>query len=440
MSARYIPQTQKLKEIAIIMNKLTYSTALILNILTLLLGQVRAQNERREHINKDRANALKQQKKPYVILISADGFRYDYASKYQTKNLLSFGKSGVVAKSLIPGYPSVTFPNHYSIVTGMYPSHHGLVNNSFLEEKSGERYSMGAFSKVRQGKWYGGTPIWVLAEQQKMLTANMFWVGSEAEIKGIRPTYYFDYTENITVNNRIDIIKNWLSLPEAKRPHLITFYISEPDHTGHIYGPEAPETIEALKKVDTAIYKLTEAIKPLGLPVNYIFVSDHGMTEVDRENPIKTPNEIDTAKYTIASSGTMMVVHAKNKADVSILYNKLKIKNDGYKVYLRDEMPDYLHYRSTDDYMNRIGDILLLPDWPRVFSNRRPGIGHHGFDPILVRDMQATFIAWGPSFKENKQIQSFENIHVYPLLTRILNLIYHEKIDGRDEVLSGILK
>ena len=408
----------------------------------LLFGSTHAQTatDTNEHVAQNRKNAPAQAKKPYVILISADGFRHDYAEKYNASYLLQFGKQGVQAESMIPSYPSVTFPNHYSIVTGMYPSHHGIVNNGFYDERTKERYSMGAKQKVRDGKWYGGTPIWVLAEQQNLLSANMFWVGSEAEIKGTRPSYYYDYTERITADERIEIVKNWLTLPEETRPHLITFYVSEPDHAGHRYGPDAPQTEKAVKMVDSIVYKLSEAVKPLGLPVNFIFVSDHGMTAVDRENPIPTPKAIDTAKYIIASSGTMMVIHAKNKADVLPLYEQLKSNENGFKAYLKSNMPKHLHYSTTDDRMNRIGDILLLPEWPRVFSNRKPGIGHHGFDPSFVKDMHTSFIAWGPEFKKSLKIPAFENVHVYPLIAHILGLKYNEKIDGKPKVLQSILK
>jgi hypothetical protein len=176
------------------------------------------------------------------------------------------------------------------------------------------------------------------------------------------------------------------------------------------------------------------------LPVNFIFVSDHGMTAVDRENPIRTPAAIDTGKYIIASSGTMMDIHAKNKADVLPLYKQLKEAEDGYVAYLKADMPTHLHYNAKDDKMNRVGDILLLPTWPRVFSSRKPGIGHHGFDPSAVKDMHATFIAWGPAFKSGVTVPSFENVNVYPLITTILGLTNTDKIDGMISVLKPILK
>ena len=398
-----------------------------------------AQTDTLQHKAQGRKNSLEQQKKPYVILISADGFRWDYAQKYKATHLLELGSKGVQAESMIPSFPSLTFPNHYTIVTGLYPSHHGLVNNSFLDEKSNERYSMGAKAKVKDGKWYGGTPLWVLAEQQNMMTASMFWVGSEAEIKGTRPSYYYDYNEKIPVAQRINTVKEWLMLPEEQRPHLITFYLSEPDHAGHSFGPESDEASKAVKEVDSIIYELTKAVATTKLPVNYVFVSDHGMTAVDRENPIPTPKSIDSAKYIIASSGTMMDIHAKNKADINTLYQKLKSEEKDYTTYLKSEMPEHFHYSSKDDKMNRIGDILLIPTWPKVFSSRKPGAGHHGFDPSVVKDMHATFLAWGPTFKKGLKIPSFENVNVYPLVADILGLNYDEAaIDGKRKVLENI--
>jgi predicted AlkP superfamily pyrophosphatase or phosphodiesterase len=387
-----------------------------------------------------RHNSAAQQKKPYVILISADGFRYDYAEKYQAAHLLKMSKQGVHAESMIPSFPSVTFPNHYTIVTGLYPSHHGLVNNSFYDPAKKSGYSMGNKAKVRNGEWYGGTPLWVLAEQQQLLSASMFWVGSEAPVKNVRPTYYYDFNDRMPLNDRIQAVKDWLMLPEAERPHLITFYLSEADHAGHKFGPDAPETAAAVQEVDSVMNELTEAVQQTGLPVNFIFVSDHGMTAVDRDHPIHMPAAIDTSKFIIPSSGTTLVLHAKNKEDIQPVYEALKKEEDHYKVYLKNNVPADLHYSASDDRMNRIGDILLIPDWPYVFSERKPGIGHHGFPPLQVKEMGASFIAWGPAFKSNLTIPSFENVNVYPLIAAILDLHYTEVIDGKKEVLEGILK
>jgi predicted AlkP superfamily pyrophosphatase or phosphodiesterase len=413
---------------------------LILAVLMALPLLSAAQTDSLQRINPASRNSQEQQKKPYVILISADGFRYDYAEKFGATHLLELSSGGAQAKSMIPSFPSLTFPNHYTLATGLYPSHHGLVNNSFYDEKRADKYTMGAKSKVADGSWYGGTPLWVLAEQQQMIAASLFWVGSEAAIQGIRPTYYYNYTEKISIADRVKIVKNWLELPEDRRPHLITFYLSEPDHSGHSFGPDAAETGAAVKMVDSTVFLLTEAVKSTGLPVNFVFVSDHGMTKVDREHPIAMPAAIDTAKFIVPASGTMVDIHAKNKANIMPLYKELKKEAVDYKVYLKSNMPKKYHYRTEDDRMNRIGDILLIPEWPRVFSQRKPGIGHHGFDPRKVPDMQATFLAWGPAFKHNMHIGSFENVNVYPLVTEILGLNIKDSIDGKLKVLDKLLK
>src|SRR6202012_1784511 len=177
-----------------------------------------------------RANSPEQQKKPYVILISSDGFRWDYAQLYHAQHLLDLSGEGVRAQSMLPSFPSVTFPNHYSIVTGLYPSHEGLVGNSFYDANTKQFFSYKG-KDATDPVWYnGGTPIWVLAEQQHMLSASFYWVGSEVAIHNVGPTYWFHYNEQIAMNDRVQTVVNWLKMPPAKRPHFITFYLPQADH------------------------------------------------------------------------------------------------------------------------------------------------------------------------------------------------------------------
>jgi predicted AlkP superfamily pyrophosphatase or phosphodiesterase len=377
-----------------------------------------------------------------VILISADGFRFDYAEKYEAKNLLELSNEGVRTEAMIPSYPSLTFPNHYTIVTGMYPSHHGIVNNYFYDPNRRAFYGMRDVKAVRDGSWYGGTPLWVLAEQEHMLTASFFWVASEADIKGILPTYYYNFNDSIPMDYRIQVVVDWLQLPPEKRPHLITFYISQADHAGHAYGPDAPETRQAVLFIDSTIRRLINAVKQTGLPVNFIFVSDHGMTKTDVDHALTMPAGIDTSKFIIPRGAELVELYAKNKADIAGTYDKLKKEQDNYTVYLKTNMPARLHYGNKDDVMDRIGDIILIPTWPRTFnfSKHKPDIGAHGYDPSLVKDMRATFYAWGPAFKNHLQIPPFENVNVYPIVTTILGLSYSEKIDGTPAVAKAILK
>lgn len=418
------------------LSRLLFSISILFVSLTLI-----AQDTTQQIIN-NRFNSLAQQDKPYVILISADGFRHDFADKYHAENLIHLSNQGVCAASMQPSFPSLTFPNHYTIITGMYPAHHGLVNNSFYDENKNASYSMGRRDAVRDSSWYGGTPLWVLAEEQQMISASFYWVGAEAAVHGIKPTYFYYYNESINIDKRIDIVKNWLQLPADKRPHLITFYLPEVDHAAHKYGTNAKETGDSVHFVDDAIGKLTAAVSTLHLPVNYIFVSDHGMTDVDVTNTIPLPSVIDTAKFKIPGGADALVhLYAKDKNDVQPTYEKLKAVAKDYDVYLTTAMPAQWHYSKTDDRYNRIGDIILIPHLPKVFNinNRKISPGKHGFDPAL-KDMQAVFYAWGPQFKTHKKIGSFENIHVYPLVAKILGLSYTEKIDGNIEVLENILK
>lgn len=389
-----------------------------------------------------RKNSFEQQKKPYVILISADGYRWDYTEKYQAKNLIRLRSTGVKATSMMPSYPSVTFPNHYAMVSGLYPSHSGLVNNAFYDRDRKDTYSMGAKQKVADGSWYGGTPLWVLAEQQHMLAASFYWVASEAAIKDTRPTYYYIYNEKIETNNRIAAVVNWLKLPPAERPHFITFYLPEVDHAGHHDGPDAPETERQVLFVDSAINELTKAVKTTGLDVNFVFVSDHGMTRVDNKNPLSVPAAIDTAKFKVSGDGILVELYAKDKTAIESTFDELTREAKDYKVYLKTNMPARWHYGATDDWHNRIGDIILVPDWPRVFnlSNRKNlNPGWHGFDPWVVKDMHSTFYAWGPAFRKGLTIEPFPNVDVYNLVSDILGLKITEKVDGTKQLANKVL-
>ena len=387
-----------------------------------------------------RVNSLEQQQKPYVILISADGFRYDYAQKYGAQNLLGYAYQGVKADALIPSFPSVTFPNHYTIATGLYPSHTGLVANSFFDRARNESYSMSQKDKVKDGSWYGATPLWVLAEQQKMVSASFYWVGSDADIQGVHPTYFYYYNDKISNKDRVEVVKKWLTLPEEIRPHFISFYYPEVDHAGHDFGPESAETKAAVQLVDGYIADLVDAVNSTGLAVNFILVSDHGMTQVDQKNPIKTPASIDKQKFKISTSGSMIQLYANEASAILPLYAKLKADAVDYEVYLKKDVPKRLHYSTKDDRFNRIGDLVLLAKWPKVFADWKVNPGFHGYDPTAVPDMKATFYAWGPAFKQGLQVPAFKNVEVYDIVTRILGLTKTTKTDGTGKVAKKILK
>lgn len=418
---------------------------LVLSLLsiTVILGSSSAfaQSENEQIVVANRKNDEQQQKKPYLILISADGFRHDYIEKHQASFLSELSRSGVRAEALIPSFPSVTFPNHYTIVTGLYPSHHGLVGNNMYDPKIEERYSLRNAKAVLDPAWYGGTPIWALAEQQKMLTACYYWPGSEAAIQGVLPTYYYPYSEKIHIDKRIEEVVKWLRLPEADRPHLITFYFPEVDHAGHTYGPDAPETKAAVQYIDASVKSLVKAVGQTGLEVNYMFVADHGMTAINQEQLLKLPMEVNPEEMVVVSGGVYMSLFVKDADKIQQTYQEiLAAKAPHYKVYLKTEVPEKYHFGAKDDYFGRIGDIVLIADSPYYFSNHKASPGAHGYDPYQYPDMNATFMAWGPQIKANTRVEKFENIHIYPLMTKLLDLNNNNKIDGDDRMVKSVLK
>ena len=393
----------------------------------------------------NRKNTVAAISKPYVILISADGFRADYLKKHNAVNILKLAESSVIAKAMIPSFPSITFPNHWSLITGLYPSHHGLIDNFFYDYQKEKFYAMSNKENAEDGSWYGGTPLWSLAEKQGMLTASMMWVGSASDAGGKRPTYYYHYQEKFTPEVKIDKVVDWLKLPEESRPHFISLYFPEVDGAGHHFGPDAKETETAVHLVDNAIGDLVQKVNDLGLKnVNFIFVSDHGMIKVNKENPLEIPKMLfDKERFDFYNAQTLLRVVVKNPAEVKTAYRELKKnKTDDYIVSLTKRFPRKLKFAQRDDRYNRIGQILLVPKAPNIFleKGKKTSTGKHGYNPYKVPEMKAAFVAFGPAFKQNKEIREFQNVNVYPIIADVLDLKITEPIDGTQKVAKEILK
>lgn len=395
-----------------------------------------AQVDSTQRVVPNRHNSAAQAKKPYVILICGDGFRYDYAQKYQAKNLLTLSAGGIRAEYMIPSYPSITHPNHFALVSGLYPAHSGIVGNNFYDPKLKKSF------KSSKGYWFDREPIWVTAEKQNMLTASFFWIDASTPMKGVLPTYYYKMNENkdVFIEGRVKAIKNWLSLPEDQRPHFIAFYFPDADHAGHKYGPDAPQTQKAVQFIDDAVGQINAVAQASGLPVNFIFVADHGMTKVDQKHPILTPSVIDTNKFIINNQRALINLYAKDQSAIPPTYTKLKAAaaDGGYDVYLNKDMPPELHYGGADDRYKRVGDIILMAHWPRMF-NAKPNPATHGYNPFTVKDMGASFFAWGPAFKQHLEIAPFKNVEVYDVMTKILG-IKPQPNDGTGALAKEILK
>lgn len=418
---------------------------LILFLLTLNFVVGFSQTDTAQVVDLNRKNSTEAISKPYVILISADGFRSDYVEKYQAKNLVKYSESGVVAEAMIPSYPTITFPNHWSLITGLYPAHHGVIDNHFYDYGRKDFYSMSKQDAAEDGSWYGGTPLWGVAEKQGMLSATMMWVGSASDAGGIRPTYYYHYHEKFSPNEKVAKVIDWLKLPEDRRPHFITLYFPEVDGAGHRFGPDSPETKKSVHLVDEAVGNLVEKVNALGLKnVNFIFVADHGMVKADLENTIDVPTMLlDKTRFDFYNSQTLLRVMVKNIVETKAVYRDLKRnRTNDYKVYLSKRFPRKLNFSTKDDRFNRVGQIILIPKAPKIFleKGKKTSLGKHGYSPYDVPEMKAVFIAFGPAFKSNKKIGEFQNVNVFPIVTEILDLKITEQIDGKSKTAREILK
>ncbi len=383
-------------------------------------------------------NAPEQQQKHYVVMVSLDGFRYDYAKKYGAKHLLAIGAKGASApEGMIPAYPSLTFPNHYTLVTGLYPEHHGIVANSFYDPDRKQVYSYRDPKTVADGSWYGGVPLWSLAEKQGMRTACFFWPASEAEIAGERPSYYLHFDNKIDDNERIDQIVAWLKLPLEQRPHFITLYYSNVDHAGHERGPNSPEVAEAVKHVDDLMGRLEKELDGLHLQIDLVIVADHGMEKVQGD-PIILDKYLSLDNVQTVGS----LLYPQTEADSSRIYKKLRAADAGFLVYRRAQVPADLHYNSNP----REGDPVVIAKGPYLIraTAAQPGqsdfvpMGEHGYNPYEMSSMRAIFFAEGPDIRRGVTLKPFENVNVFPLITKILGL-ESPKVDGTVNVLSNIL-
>ncbi len=414
--------------------KRNFKYGLILILGTIILSSCKSSSNL--VASKPTVNSKKTFKKPYLILISLDGFRWDYVEKYKPPHLSDFIESGVKAESLIPSFPSKTFPNHYTIATGMYPDKHGIIGNSFYNYKKNLTYSIRDREMVEDGSFYGGSPIWLEADKARMVSASFFFVGTEADIQGVRPTYYKEYDGKIKNEDRVSQAIDWLKLPKLNRPHLITMYFSDMDNTGHRYGPNSKEKLEkALLDLDRNLGTLLEGVKATGLPVNIIIVSDHGMAEQSTSNLIPIEPIKNDSLFLAIDNGSIVNIHPKKGVEIASIFQYLKEKETHFKVYKTENTPGFEYKPQNKDW----GIIQLIPDFGYYFSSqeriaslRKNGvttIGVHGYD-TKQKDMDGIFYASGPAFKNGCTIPSIKNIHVYPLMCKLLELDIPDDIDG----------
>jgi predicted AlkP superfamily pyrophosphatase or phosphodiesterase len=388
--------------------------------------------------------------KPTLILISLDGFRSDYLEKYRAPKLNRLAAEGVRARWLIPSFPSLTFPNHYTIVTGLYPQNHGIVSNEMYDPVFDSSFSPNNREAVRDGRWWGGEPIWVTAQRQGQRTGVYFFPESEAEIAGFRPTYWKTYDVKAPNFERVDTVLSWLDLPTARRPTFISLYFSDVDTAGHDFGPDAPEVGKAVAEVDGAIGRLVQGLRARNLyeRVNLIVVSDHGMTTVVPSQVVILDDFFDPKKAARVVWGLQITHIFPRAGEEHAIYRSLKTgKMEHAGCHLKRNIPARFHYKSN----RRIGPVVCLAEegW-RLFSRERyetdrqkgkiPAhlIGAHGYDNQL-QAMRATFIAHGQAFKPRLVAAPFKNVDVYHIMARILGL-RPAKNDGSLKTARTILR
>ncbi len=380
---------------------------------------------------------------PTIILLSLDGFRFDYLDRYPAANFARLLARGVRADALIPAFPSKTFPNHYTIVTGLEPQHHGLVANRFFDPARNESYGMSDTLTARDGTWYRGEPVWVSAERQGMVAASYFWPGSEADIGGVRPSRVKAYDGTVPNATRVDSVLAWLSLPVESRPHLIALYFSTTDDGGHHGGPESAEAGDSVRAVDISIGRLLDGLErvptgPGGLEL--LVVADHGMASSGPDTYVALDTVIDLLGVRIADGGPAATAHVTGGRDRAIvLRDSINRRMQHGRAYLRDEVPDALHFRDDP----RIGDLVVVMElhWQvgqARFAPKSAG-GSHGWDPAYP-EMQGVFVSWRPDAAGPARIGPVRNVDIARYITDRLGLAPAPTTDGVPGRLAQQLK
>jgi predicted AlkP superfamily pyrophosphatase or phosphodiesterase len=383
--------------------------------------------------------------KPSLVLVSFDGFRADYLDRLALPNFRRMIARGVRAQALRPVFPAITFPNHYSLVTGLYPGHHGIVENSFFDPVRNATYSFRDQSTVTDGTWYGGEPIWVTGESQGMVTACFFWPGSEAAIKGVRPTYSNKYDGSVSNAARVAKVLEWLRLPEASRPHLITLYFSDIDSASHRGPVEGHGVEKAVEAMDAALGSLLDGIDalPTREQVILLVTSDHGMANTSAAQIVQLSSLVNTSNIRPGFDGPVAGLHVSGGPDSARrVRDQLNGKLTNGRAYLRQDLPQRYHLRETA----RAGDVIVVMNegWILATSIINRGLiqntwGAHGWDPD-VASMRAIFLIMGPGIRKGVTIPEVENVDVYPLMTELLGLKPAAGIDGTAGRISALIK
>lgn len=367
---------------------------------------------------------------PPLILISLDGFRWDYCERYpqETPTLQEFRREGVTTDGLIPVFPSNTFPNHYSLVTGLRPSTHGIINNDFFDAETGRFFRFTQRAIVGDPHWWGGEPVWVTAIQQRRKAAVAFWVGSEAPIKGVRPTHWRVFDYRIPFEERLAELAGWLAKPAPEQPAFVAFYLEEANGAGHAHGPDTPQVAQAVKLLDDRLRAMRTRLQREGVEPNFIIVSDHGMTRIDRRRVVVLEEHLDLTAAQVDFDGSVAGLRPRTGGIGALLQRARQIPHaDAYRV---EDLPVRLGIRGGPRVppvwvlAHEGAHVVTRATFERLakrYSEYGYLPGDHGYDPAL-RSMHGFFVAHGPAFRAGVRLGAVENIHVYNLMCGVLGL------------------
>lgn len=373
-----------------------------------------------------------------TVLISIDGFANRYLSQYQPKTLSLLAKLGVKADALLPSFPTKTFPNHLTMMTGKKPFQHGVFLNQFYDKGFNDTYRYGSSRQPRQ--WLKFPPIWSLLEQRNIKTAILFFPESTTPYLGVLPSYSMPYDENWSDSKRFEQLYHWLTLPSEQRPQLLAGYFSSVDKAGHRYGTRSPELAHAITNFDQALANFLNKIEQLAFEVNLILVSDHGM--VDIKNIIATEEllaSVDLSNTVVTNSGTQLIFYNKDQLQIESIQESLRrIEDRRFTLYSKDNYPSSWQVPSNGKF---VPDIILNAHIPFVFEGENDYVdkANHGFELTENTDLEALFIATGPRFSRQKNVRAFDNTMVFSLLSRLYGVEQPNITTEQNALLSELL-
>ena len=415
-------------------------TAAVLLSIGLLCGNAAAQGS-------GGVNTAEMQSRPYVILISIDGFRWDYQARYRTPNLDWVAAEGIKAESLKPVFPTLTFPNHYSIATGLYPARHGIVGNRFFDADRRSLYSLRDRDAVGDGGWYAGEPLWVAAERNGMVSAAYYFVGTEADIAGIRPSHWFNFNPAVPGEERVTQVLDWLRLDARERPHLITLYFEDVDSATHEHGVGSDLSVAAIERVDAQIGTLLDGIAemPIANDVHVVIVSDHGMLDYRDEEPFVLSDVVNLRGVRVVEHGSVAFLYldegnpGRTRARARSMVEQINDSWQHGQAVRRGQAPDDWNI----DASSLFADVIVIADPGYAVNARRitrpKSRGDHGWAPD-AKDMHGIFLAYGSRIPAGRRVARASAVDVYPFVLEILGLPVPDDIDGDPAALVPLLR